>query len=144
MGTPEFPAIMRGGRAPFYVGMTVVSIVIVVIVFAFIARSYGVEVGETGMTISGLYGLEVEYSDIEDLRLLDSFPTVGLKLNGINALVVNIGIFSYSGFGRVRLFELDRSKPYLLVETKKEKIIIGMGGDRNRELYARMAGKIAK
>ena len=75
---------------------------------------------------------------------LDSFPVLGIKTNGIGLGLVNLGDFSYAGLGKVRLFELDRRKPYLLVKTADRSLVLAFGETRNRELYGRLAKLIGK
>jgi hypothetical protein len=40
--------------------------------------------------------------------------------------------------GRVRLAVLKREAPYVLIETNKEKVLIGLGREQNQELYNRI------
>lgn len=101
----------------------------------FFVRGAGAEVKDGRLILSGIYGETVPLAQIEEVRLLDDFPRFGVKTNGINLGFVNLGIFQYPDFGRVRLFELNHEKPYLLVKTAKESIVIALGKEKNSDLY---------
>jgi len=67
-----------------------------------------------------------------------------MKTNGINLRFMNIGIFSYKELGKVRLFEIKKEKPYILIIGKNEKIVLGLGKKKNEEIYKILEEKISK
>ena len=67
-----------------------------------------------------------------------------MKTNGINLGFMNIGIFAYKELGKVRLFEIKKEKPYILIIGKNEKIILGLGKEKNEEIYRTLEEKISK
>jgi len=69
-------------------------------------------------------------------------PIWGLKTNGINLGFINIGMFTYKEMGKVRLFELNKEKPYVLIIGKTEKIILGLGKEKNKEIFNVVVEKI--
>jgi len=91
-----------------------------------------------------LYGVEISYEDIEEVSELDSILFWGMKTNGINLGFMNIGIFSYKELGKVRLFEIKKEKPYILIIRKNEKIVLGLGKEKNEEIYRTSEEKISK
>ena len=126
---------------------TLLAILITILLIAvsvFFIKSISVEVLESSLKINGLYGVEISYEDIEDVRKLDSIPFFGMKTNGINLGFMNIGMFSYKELGKVRLFEIKKEKPYILIIGKNEKIVLGFGKEKNEEIYRTLEEKISK
>ena len=101
----------------------------------FLSKGITVDALETTLKINGLYGTEIAYKDIEDVKKLDTMPIWGLKTNGINLGFLNIGMFTYKELGKVRLFEIKKEKPYVLIIGKTEKIILGIGKEKNEEIF---------
>jgi len=125
------------------------SIILALVITAFIILSsmflmkgISVETLDESLKIKGLYGTEVLYKDIEEIKELESIPLWGLKTNGINLGFMNIGMFTYKELGKVRLFELKKEKPYVLIESKTEKIVLGLGKEKNEEIYRIVEEKI--
>jgi len=125
---------------------TLAIVIAALIVFASIIfiKSISVETLEYSIKIKGLYGTEIAYQDIIEIKELDSIPYYGLKTNGINLGFMNIGIFTYKEIGKIRLFELKKEKPYILIIGKNEKIVLGLGKEKNEEIYKILVEKISK
>ena len=124
--------------------LAILITIIIIAVSAFFIKSISVEVLESSLKVNGLYGVEISYEDIEEVRELDSIPFWGVKTNGINLGFMNIGIFAYEELGKVRLFEIKKEKPYILIIGKNEKIVLGFGREKNEEIYRILEEKIAK
>ena len=126
---------------------TIIAILITILIIAvsvFFIKSISVEVLERSLKVNGLYGVEISYKDIEEVKELDSIPFWGIKTNGINLGFMNIGIFAYKELGKVRLFEIKKEKPYILIIGKNEKIVLGFGREKNEEIYKILEEKISK
>jgi hypothetical protein len=107
----------------------------VIIISMLLTKGVNVEVLADSVKIEGLYGIEIPYSEIEEVKMLDSMPLWGLKTNGINLGFMNIGMFTYKELGSVRLFEIKKEKPYVMIVGKKGKIVLGLGREKNAEVY---------
>ena len=114
------------------------------IILSSVFLSKGITVGnrETSLKVNGLYGTEIAYKDIEDVKELETIPIWGLKTNGINLGFINIGMFTYKELGKVRLFEVKKEKPYVMIIGKTEKIILGLGKEKNGEIFSVVLEKI--
>ena len=108
---------------------------LIVLSSMFIIKGTSVEALEASIKIKGLYGTEIMYKDIEEIRKLDTLPMWGIKTNGINLVFINIGMFTYTELGKVRLFEIKKEKPYVLIIGKTEKIVLALGRAKNEEIY---------
>jgi hypothetical protein len=87
---------------------TILAILITILIIAvsvFFIKSISVKVLDSSLKVNGLYGVELSYEDIEEVKELDSIPFWGIKTNGINLGFMNIGMFTYQELGKVRLFE---------------------------------------
>ena len=124
--------------------LAIIITIIIIAVSAFFIKSISVEVLESSLKVKGLYGVEISYEDIEEVKELDSIPFWGIKTNGINLGFMNIGMFTYKELGKVRLFEIKKEKPYILIIGKNEKIVLGLGKEKNEEIYRILEEKIAK
>jgi len=116
--------------------------VLIVLSSMLIINGTSVETLESSIKIKGLYGTEILYKDIEEIRKLDTLPMWGVKTNGINLVFINIGMFTYTELGKVRLFEIKKEKPYVLIIGKTEKIVLGLGREKNEEIYRIVEEKI--
>ena len=126
---------------------TIIAILITILIIAvsvFFIKSISVEVLESSLKVNGLYGVEISYKDIEEVKELDSIPFWGIKTNGFDLGFMNIGIFAYKELGKVRLFEIKKEKPYILIIGKNEKIVLGLGKEKNEEIYKILEEKISK
>ena len=114
------------------------------IILSSVLLSKGITVDplENSLKINGLYGTEIAYKDIEDVKELEAMPIWGLKTNGINLGFMNIGMFTYKEFGKVRLFEIKKEKPYVLIIGKTDKVILGLGKEKNEEIFSIVEKKL--
>jgi hypothetical protein len=129
-------------KNPQSIILALVITVFIIFSSVFLMKSISVETLEDSIKIKGLYETEVQYKDIEEIKEIDSMPLWGLKTNGINLGFMNIGMFTYKELGKVRLFELKKEKPYVLIVSKTEKILLGLGKVKNEEIYRIVEEKI--
>ncbi len=122
--------------------LALVITAIIMLSSLFLSKGISVDASENTLKINGLYGTEIAYKDIEGIKELDTIPLWGLKTNGINLGFINIGMFTYKDLGKVRLFEIKKEKPYVMIVGKTEKIIIGLGKEKNEEIYRIVEEKI--
>jgi hypothetical protein len=93
-----------------------------------------------------MYGTTIPYDTIVTVQLYDKeLPWAwGMtRINGISLVFMEMGYYMLKDLGRVRLAILKREAPYLLIETGKEKVLIGLGREKNQELYDRILEKQA-
>ncbi len=68
--------------------------------------------------ITGAYGLNISYSDIENINLQTEMPIVGMKSNGLNLGPILKGHFKVEGIGNARLFLRSAHGPVLIIILK--------------------------
>jgi hypothetical protein len=108
---------------------------VIIIGSIILIKKIGIDVGEQALKVNGIFGTTVMYNQIEKLDLLSEFPQFGTKIVGVDLYFLNYGIYTYSGYGKVRLFEISKQKPYLIIKLKDETIVIAMGKLNNEEYY---------
>lgn len=102
----------------------ILSFILVIAVFAipFLPNSF--QLNENSFKISGLYGEEWAFTDIEDVFLYDELPNITFKTNGISMFGKQIGNFHMEELGAVKLFVHSNQGPYLVIHTKDHFIIM--------------------
>ena len=79
----------------------------------------------TSVIFSGMYGFEINISEIENVNLVDNIPIIKLRTNGFSFGVVKKGFFNLDKYGKSRLLINSDISPYLIIsKTNGEKIII--------------------
>ncbi len=114
---------------------------LILAVFLVLINGIDAKISDTALEIKGVYGTAIKIDTITRLEKIEVLPA-RMKLNGINLGFMSVGIFSYKELGIVRIFELKKEKPYLLIITPTEKIMLGFGKAKNEALYEALAGKI--
>jgi hypothetical protein len=120
------------------------TVVLIVVVFAVLAitTKTNILLNNDKLAIKGMYGEEIPYAQIEEIKLLDEMPKLGPKRDSVGLGLVDAGIYQSDEYGYLRVFIGKKEKPYLLVRTRDETILIGMGKDKDEELYAGIEKKI--
>jgi hypothetical protein len=70
---------------------------------------------------SGMYGLKMNISDIEQVELAYEIPAIKMRTNGFSFGTVKKGFFKIEGLGRSRLLIHSDQPPYLIISKKDGK-----------------------
>lgn len=92
---------------------------------------------ENTVEFSGMYGFDLEISNIEDIELADEIPLIMTRTNGFSLGSVKKGTFNLDGFGKSQLLLHSDKPPYLII-TKRDgdKIIVNYESlAKTKELY---------
>lgn len=114
----------------FYVSTLATSAIMVLVLAAVIwssaatLRDPSVTFAEDQMTINGLYGTVVSRSDITNVSLLNTPPTLSSKTDGSAILGVYKGSFISPEQGSVLVFAKDVSKPWILIQRNNKPILL--------------------
>jgi len=120
--------------------LTSISIVVFTIAVLFVLVSMaGVEAKTDAIVLKGLYGKTIPYTSILSAEFYNTdLPLAMVKVNGIGLGFIELGSYRIKDLGSARLFVLRRQKPYLLLRTSDDTILIGAGAEKNRELLERI------
>ncbi len=74
---------------------------------------------------TGMYGFEMNASEIESIELTDMIPTIKMRTNGFSFGLVNKGFFNLDKFGKTRLLIHSDKSPFLIIsKSNADKLII--------------------
>ncbi len=112
------------------------SLILVIIVFAIPFMPNTLEINRDSFEISGLYGEEWTFSDIEDISLYDELPEVMIRTNGISLFGKHLGKYHLEGLGAGKLFLRSNEAPFIVVRTKDSFVIMNTNqSDKTLESY---------
>ncbi|RDU36747.1 hypothetical protein DRW41_11890 [Neobacillus piezotolerans] len=77
-----------------------------------------------GIEITGMYGEEIPYGDIQNVKLLEEMPKATVKIDGFGTSLIAKGKFKLDGYGPSLLFIQKGKPPYLQIKTKDRHIFI--------------------
>jgi len=84
-----------------------------------------IEINGESIHISGMYGIELKGSDIQEITMREKLPSIIIRTNGFSFGSSNKGNFRLEEIGKCKLFLQSESGPYLVMIKKNgEKIIL--------------------
>jgi hypothetical protein len=137
----------KSGKPGIYLTVTVLTVFIGIIVLIFVSgsRETKVNFSDSTMTISGMYGLTVSYSDISEADTLQTLPGIKTRTNGFAAGGILKGHFKLHDNSRVMLFIREKRPPYILMKTTGTTIYLNSFDPVNtREYFKNIKDKINK
>ncbi len=106
----------------FILGL-VAALVIGLITYGYIPSK--AKITNDRITFTGMYGFTMHVSEIENIELSDTIPTIKIRTNGFSSGVVHKGFFNLDTFGKTRLLIHSDNTPFLIIsKSTTEKIII--------------------
>ena len=103
------------------------------------SRESSVETGNEALTIRGMYGTSINYSEITRLDSAEYFPSIKRRTNGFAAGKTLKGNFTLSDGTRVKLFITKGSSPYINIQTSEMNIWLNFKDPaKTRSLYERL------
>jgi len=120
----------------------VIALLFVLIVFGYItwtALPPGINFTNNSFEISGAYGVNVKYSDIKAVELIDNLPAIAFRANGLGLGPIAKGHFNLKQDGPALLFLRSSTPPFLKITFKNsnEMIIINFSQpEETRRLHA--------
>ena len=120
--------------------VNIVVVIALVILFYIGTRPPRVEVGDTYVKISGMYGVELRTVDIHSLEMRDTLPEIQARINGMDLFgFARRGIYQLEGLGRTRLLSFSYGGPFIYMYTSNEWIIINFKNPEDTEnLYHKL------
>lgn len=107
----------------YYILGSVIAFVIGLITYGYIP-SKAIIINDT-IRFTGMYGFEMNASEIENIELTDMIPTIKMRTNGFSFGLVNKGFFNLDKFGKTRLLIHSDKSPFLIIsKNNADKIII--------------------
>jgi len=110
------PKSARIRRISLWAGAMITIAVVGLITWNALPPQYLLE--DQQIRITGAYGLDIDYRDIEDIALQTKMPVVGIKNNGLNLGPILKGHFTVDGMGNALLFLRSAHGPVLVITIK--------------------------
>jgi len=122
---PKFDHNKPGSKSKmtyFVLGFVVLIVAVLLYVGTTPAK---IEINGDSIHITGIYGIEITGSDIQEITLREKLPSIIKRTNGFSFGSSNKGNFKLDEYGKCKLFLQSESGPYLiLIEKNGEKIIL--------------------
>ena len=87
-------------------------------------RDPGITLSESGLKISGMYGLTINYSDIKQLDTLPALPRIKMRTNGYAFGKSLKGNFRLQNKENAKLFITKKVPPYILIRTENQNVYL--------------------
>ncbi|GAA0315242.1 hypothetical protein J18TS1_11500 [Oceanobacillus oncorhynchi subsp. incaldanensis] len=115
------------------------SLILVIVVFAIPFMPNKLEINADSFEMTGLYGDEWAFSDMEDISLYDELPEITIRTNGISLFGKHLGNYRIEEWGTGKLFIRSNEAPFIVVHTEDSFVIINTGqADKTREQYQQL------
>lgn len=111
--------IIIGSIIVFFVGIGIIILIS--------AQTPEVLISDETVQIKGLYGIEIDRSDINDVKLVDTIPAVMRKTNGFDCGNILKGNFLLQGGVKAKLYVHAGKPPFIEITTRKGLIILNQG-----------------
>jgi hypothetical protein len=137
----------KSGKQGIYLTIAVLVFFIGIIVLIFVSGSREIKItfSNSSMTISGMYGLSVNYSGITEADTLQTLPGIKTRTNGYAAGGILKGHFKLLDNSKVMLFIREKRPPYILLKTSNTPIYLNSGNSaQTREYFRNIQEKINK
>ncbi len=108
----------RYSRLVLILSLTFVLLIAAGITWSALPSGYEFETGK--FSITGAYGVSINYTDIESVRLDDKLPPIALKTNGLGLGPIAKGYFQTEKGESVRLFLRSNRAPFLYITIKSK------------------------
>jgi len=122
---------------------------VVIFIFGLIAYGYipsKVFFDNGNIKFSGMYGFEMNVSEIDNVELSDTIPAILLRTNGFSFGTVNKGCFNLDKFGKTRLLIHSHNTPFLIIsKSNTDRIIINFRDKtKTEQIFEEIKGLINK
>nr|HPK04996.1 DUF3784 domain-containing protein [Bacteroidales bacterium] len=109
-------------KLTYFITGLVIIFVTGLITYGFIPTKAIIKDGNIKFT--GMYGFEMNVSEIDDIRLSDKLPGIKMRTNGLSLGGIDKGFYSVDHFGRTRLLINSRESPFLIISGNKNETAI--------------------
>lgn len=118
--------LRKGQGKKLVLALSIITIVLVFITALLIYSSQATEVAITqdGLTIQGMYGINTEWSDIQDVQLINELPTIEKRTNGSSFNSHLKGHFKTTEHGAVLLFLTTKGPTFIYLKTDDQIIYV--------------------
>jgi hypothetical protein len=135
----------KGGNSGIYLILAMVAATCILPVILLLVGSRDTEVNfsDSGMNLSGVYGLNVLYSDIQSSDTMQSLPALKSRTNGYAAGRILKGHFKLQDQSKVLLFIKKGVPPYIRIKTSEVTLYLNFDSPLvTRDVYTKISNRI--
>jgi hypothetical protein len=135
----------KGGHGGLYlIGvMIAATIILPILLISYGGRETEITLSDSSMKLSGMYGLQMEYSDIKQADTMLTLPAIRSRTNGYASGKILKGHFKLKDQSKVMLFIKKGVPPYICIKTSGETIYLNSYSPvKTRELFSTIKGRI--
>ena len=121
-GSETFVSQRSSGLISISIFAGVVLIVAAILLYG--SRKPEISFKDKGFSISGMYGMDMAYTDIASVDTFPELPAISMRTNGFAMRKILKGNFTFKNKSRARLFINKGYPPYLNIRTKTESVWI--------------------
>jgi hypothetical protein len=135
----------KGGHGGLYlIGvMIAATIILPILLISYGGRETEITLSDSSMKLSGMYGLQMEYSDIKQADTMQTLPAIRSRTNGYASGKILKGHFKLKDQSKVMLFIKKGVPPYICIKTSGETIYLNSYSPvKTRELFSTIKGRI--
>lgn len=116
----------KQGTAMVYLPLIIIAAAFIFVMILLITGKKPTDVtfSDSAMTITGMYGISVNYSDILKTDTLQVLPSIKSRTNGFAAGDVLKGHFKLSDGSKVMLYVNEKTPPFIQIETNTTTIYL--------------------
>ena len=105
-----------------------------------------IEVNDGNIKFSGIYGFSIQKSDITNIELRDTIPSIRMRLNGVSIGSVHKGYYRLETYGKCRLFLHSNQPPFILMTDKAgyRTILNFRSESETREVYGIIKNEVGR
>lgn len=100
--------------------LALIILAVVTAAVAWNALPAGIDLQPDQVTISGAYSLNFNYSDVDQMRLIQELPAISLRTNGISLGPIKKGHFQLEDGSSVLLFLRNTKPPFIHITFKSD------------------------
>lgn len=137
----------KSGMRGIFLTVVLLAAIIIVPVLIIVNSRKEVEVtfSDSALTISGMYGLAVSYTDFLQVDTLQVMPGIRARTNGFAAGKILKGHFKLDDRSGVMLFITEGISPYISIKTTATTIYLNsVTSEKTREIFKNIKDRISK
>lgn len=138
--TRTYFSMVRSQRIGSLIGIAVLLVTLVGVFYLFWNgfRNSTIVLNKETLEITGMYGEKIHRNDLVDVQLVNELPAIKMRSNGFAAGDYRKGYFKTKDRRTVLLYTNENAKPYLMLETKAEKIFFSSNEELSAEIFSKI------
>jgi hypothetical protein len=128
----------------------ILTLILLAVIFAGVwiaVNTSKINAGADMLRISGIYGVNLSYDNIEEITLKESLPSRFYRVNGVDWVGgVHLGNFKADNMPKIKAFVKSGKSPFIYIKTKDDLYLIINTRDKaeTENLFKEISSKVKK